>query len=290
MDFTPVQQRLQQIFKDPAKPLQSRAVGGGSINQTYRLDFNGNAFFCKINSATKFPQLFEKERKGLEFIAGQKKIKTPEILDCFESGGHQFLLMEWVSPGSRTETFWKSFGEQLAALHSVTSDHFGFAEDNYMGSVAQVNTFSPGWTAFFTGQRLQPLVIKCTEDGLLTTRHVAAFEALYLQLPAVFGKEQRPALLHGDLWSGNFMCNDLEEAVLIDPAIYFGHPSVDLGMTTLFGGFQNAFYEAYQYHAPFPPNYREQWMVCNLYPLLIHLFLFGRSYLGQIEHTLQQFA
>ena len=82
------------------------------------------------------------------------------------------------------------------------------------------------------------------------------------------------------------MCNQNFMPVLIDPAVYFGHRSVDLAMTTLFGGFDKSFYEAYHYHYPFPANYKMQWSVCNLYPLLIHLLLFGKSYLSQIEHTL----
>ena len=85
------------------------------------------------------------------------------------------------------------------------------------------------------------------------------------------------------------MCNENSQPVLIDPAVYFGHRSMDLAMTTLFGGFAKLFYESYNYHFPLPGNYDEQWEVCNLYPLLIHLNLFGSSYLGQIEDTLRKF-
>ena len=86
------------------------------------------------------------------------------------------------------------------------------------------------------------------------------------------------------------MCNENGEAVLIDTAVYFGHPAIDLGMTTLFGGFHSDFYESYNYHSPFPSNYKEQWQICNLYPLLIHLILFGKTYLSQIENILQEFC
>jgi fructosamine-3-kinase len=124
---------------------------------------------------------------------------------------------------------------------------------------------------------------------LLQARHLNAFENLYQQLKNIFDHEQ-PALLHGDLWSGNFMCDQDSEPVLIDPAVYFGHRSMDLGMTTLFGGFDKSFYETYSYHLPFPNNYSEQWDICNLYPLLIHLNLFGVGYLGQIERILQSYT
>ena len=113
-------------------------------------------------------------------------------------------------------------------------------------------------------------------------------ENLYRQLPNIFAPES-PALQHGDLWSGNFLCDDQSMPVLIDPAIYFGHRSIDLGMTTLFGGFERAFYESYHNSYPLAHNHKEQWEVCNLYPLLIHLNLFGKSYLGDIFRTIQRY-
>jgi fructosamine-3-kinase len=143
---------------------------------------------------------------------------------------------------------------------------------------------------FFVEKRLQPLVDQCLSRQLLFPEHRKKFERLNSLLAEIFNEEQKPAFLHGDLWSGNFMCSENSEPVLIDPAVYYGHPSVDLGMTTLFGGFAPAFYDAYNYHSPFPKNHKQQWQACNLYPLLIHLLLFGRSYLSQIDFTLKQLA
>ena len=95
--------------------------------------------------------------------------------------------------------------------------------------------------------------------------------------------------MHGDLWSGNFLCDTAGQPVLIDPAVYFGHRHMDLALTTLFGGFEPAFYEAYNDIYPFPKNYLQQWEIANLYPLLIHLNLFGLSYKGNILHTIRRF-
>ena len=285
---TAIFQKLVKRFAG-ANRLEWQPVGGGSINQTYRLRFSDHSILCKINSATKFPQLFQKESHGLQLIEAQSVIRTPGVIDCFETGDFQFLLLEWISQGERTEKFWKKFGEQLAALHLATTALFGLPEDNYMGSVPQSNQPSARWTDFFAEQRLKPLVQKCTDKKLLPARHQQQFERLYRLLPDIFDEGQRPAMVHGDLWSGNFMCGPASEPVLIDPALYYGHPSVDLGMSTLFGGFRPGFYEAYQYHSPFPKNYKEQWEVCNLYPLLIHLNLFGSSYRAQIAQTLDRF-
>ncbi len=268
--------------------MQFQRVGGGSINQTGRLTANDKNFFCKINIASKFPHLFQKEERALRHLLKQKVIKIPEVLHCIETGTEQVLILEWINEGSTSHQFWANFGHQLAALHSISNSQFGWEEDNYMGSVEQPNQWIADWSTFFTTQRLMPLAQKCLQQHLLTSKHLAQLEKVCEKLNDIFEPEA-PALLHGDLWSGNYMCSENGEPVLIDPAIYFGHRSVDLAMTMLFGGFDKTFYEAYHYYFPLPNNYQQQWEVCNLYPLLIHLLLFGSGYRPQIEKTLNKF-
>ena len=281
--------QLSSLFHQPITESSFSPVGGGSINETFRLKLSdNNIFFCKINSASKFPHLFQKEKAGLEIISKTGSIKTPEVIDHFIADDQQVLVLEWIQEGERNKSFWIKFGEQLAALHNVSGEYFGLHENNFMGSVQQLNNLSKKWVSFFIDYRLRPLVNECFQVHLLAAGDVESFENLYARLPQIFDEEE-PALLHGDLWSGNIMCNKWSQPVLIDPAVYFGHRSVDLAMTTLFGGFDKSFYEAYQYHSPFPSNYREQWEVCNLYPLLIHLLLFGKSYLHQVTATLKKY-
>jgi protein-ribulosamine 3-kinase len=282
-------QKLKSFFPADAT-VQFTHVGGGSINDSYCISYGSHRFFCKINSATIFPHLFKREQSGIEWIRKQGVIHTPGIIDYFEEEDTQCLVMEWITEGERTTGFWQLFGEQLAALHQGTNDFFGLHENNYMGSVPQANHPEHSWIDFFTIHRLEPLIGLCSNKALISKKHCLLFDRLYQKLTDVFDAEEKPCPVHGDLWSGNFMCNQKNEPVLIDPAVYYGHRSVDLGMTTLFGGFHPVFYEAYSASFPLPPNYKEQWQVCNLYPLLIHLYLFGSSYLGQIEQTLQQFA
>ncbi|NTS42012.1 fructosamine kinase family protein [Flavisolibacter sp. BT320] len=285
---TVIAQKLTTHFSFTGK-INFSLVGGGSINDTYRISVANQSVFCKINSATKFPHLFQTEKAGLSLLAQTGNQKTPQVIDCFEMEGFQFLLLEWIEPGIPNESFWKTFGERLAALHSVTGNGFGLAEDNYMGSVPQQNNQHDKWCSFFMENRLFPLMKKCSANNLLSSKDCSLLENLATKLPNIFNKEE-PSLLHGDLWSGNFLCTEDFEPVLIDPAVYYGHRSVDMAMTTLFGGFQQSFYEAYHYHYPLPSNYKEQWTVCNIYPLLIHLYLFGTSYLPSIRNTLQQFS
>ena len=282
-----VQSLLQQLLNINTS-LQLTPVGGGSINHTYRITAGSDTFFCKINQLAALPNLFETEKQGLELLAQQGVIRIPKVIASGQNGEHQVLILEWIEQGLQTDAFWTRFGEQLAALHHIQSKQFGLTTNNYMGSLPQSNQPADNWTDFFIQQRLQPQVKLAVNRQLLEQSHVQQFEKLYQQLGNLFTPE--PAvLLHGDLWSGNFLCDASENPVLIDPAVYYGHRSIDLAMTTLFGGFDSLFYESYNYHYGLPVNYIQQWDVCNLYPLLIHLNLFGKSYLADIVHTIRRY-
>lgn len=292
-------QRLHQHIADilsiqlnqPVQDVFVKSIGGGSINQTYQLRLsNQQQFFCKMNKAAAFPQMFLKEKRGLQILNYSGVIQVPNVVAYSVFENQQILMLEWIESGSKDKSFFKLFGQQLAALHHNTHAHFGLDDDNYMGSIPQSNTQHTDWCFFFIQQRLAPLLKKCSDRHLLTSQDASLFEVLYTKLPRIFDGEQKPALLHGDLWSGNYMCNGKGQPVLIDPAVYYGHPAIDLGLTTLFGGFDTSFYESYAYHQPLPNNYQQQWAVCNLYPLLIHLLLFGSGYLNSIRQTLKAYA
>jgi protein-ribulosamine 3-kinase len=284
-----LQEKIARQLNSHVSSIEFHSVGGGSINHTFKLSVNRQQhYFLKVNSYSKFPALFEAEKSGLEFLGNSTCIHTPKVMAYDKHNDEQFLLLEWINAGHRDEGFWKLFGKNLAKLHLYSDENFGFHEDNYMGSLPQQNTFTQNWTEFFINYRLSPQINLAVKNHLLSTEHVAQFENLYKKIPSIFA-EEKPSLLHGDLWSGNFMCNEQSEPVLIDPAVYFGHRSMDLAMTTLFGGFDKLFYESYHYYYPFPANYREQWQICNLYPLLIHLNLFGKSYLYDILQTLKNY-
>ena len=232
--------------------------------------------------------MFEKEKSGLQLLSSQKIIRVPTVIGTFIENDYQFLLLEWIDQGQRSDRFWAFFGEQLAALHSIPCSYAGLQEDNYMGALPQVNHPSPNWIDFFIRQRLEPQIKLAIDAKLLPSQHQKQFDGLCKELPGIFPMNNL-CLLHGDLWSGNFLCDHSGMPVLIDPAVYYGHPSIDLGMTTLFGGFDPLFYESYNHQIPFPSNYRKQWEICNLYPLLIHLNLFGKGYLQSIISTIQYY-
>jgi len=280
---------LGDLLNFPIHHLLLNSIGGGSINQTFELIVNHQQrFFAKMNSTTRFPALFDLEVKGLSLLREQKIFRVPEIIAVTAIEERQWLILEWIETGIQTNKFWKSFGERLAILHSFSNDHFGLNTDNYMGALKQSNKKSARWDQFFITERLQPQVKSALDSGLLEQKQVKHFDRLYQNLGDLFPLTN-PSLLHGDLWSGNFICDQHSEPVLIDPATYFGHAAMDLGLTELFGGFDDSFYQAYAANFPLPSNFAAQREICRLYPLLIHLNLFGRSYLPAIKETIARF-
>jgi fructosamine-3-kinase len=158
-----------------------------------------------------------------------------------------------------------------------------------MGAVPQSNDLNENWVEFFISNRLLPLIRKCEWKGYLDEKHFAKFDILFSRLSGLFPPSS-PCLLHGDLWNGNLMCNENSEPVFIDPGVYYGHSSIDIGMTMLFGGFDKAFSDAYLSNAKPDDNFSAQCEISNLYPLLIHLYLFGSSYKASVNSILNKYT
>lgn len=264
-------------------------VGGGSINDAYRLDTDHGAFFVKTNSADRFPSLFEAEADGLERLRKAAAIRVPEVIATGEDHDDAYLLLEHIGSSARKADFWEDFGRSLARLHQHSSDRFGLERANYIGSLKQVNTPHLEWSNFFLHCRLEPQVELARNKQRIGMGDVLRFERLYSKLASLFPKEA-PALLHGDLWSGNFLTGAHGEPVLIDPAVYYGHREMDLAMTKLFGGFDAEFYAAYHAEQPLEQGWEERMDLCNLYPLLVHVNLFGGGYAAQVQALLKRFV
>ena len=271
-----------------AEILATKPVGGGSINQAYQLKTNYGKFFLKYNEPSRYPKMFQKEARGLNLLRRPGIISVPEVLLVDETKEHAFLLLEHVDSASERPDFWDGFGEKLAGLHKVKSEKFGLDHDNYMGSLHQHNNYHDDWTEFFIVERLEPQVKMAREDERIGRSDVSGFERLYKRLEEIF-PPTKPSLIHGDLWSGNFMVDDKGEACLIDPAVYFGHPEIDIAMSTLFGGFSQQFYEAYNRHNPMEKGWQNRLEIYNLYPLMVHVNLFGGGYLSSVQGVLRRF-
>lgn len=280
---------LSSRHGQPVRLNQAFPVYGGSINEAYRLETSAGAFFVKVNTADHFPSLFHSEVHGLELLREAAELRVPEVLACGEAGGSTFLLMEYVAQEEEGREFQRRFGKMLAKLHRHGSASFGLDRNNYIGALPQVNSLHLDWAEFLMQCRLEPLVRMARDHGRIHDGDVLRFERLYSKLPALFPPEM-PALLHGDLWKNNYLAAAGGQPVLIDPAVYYGHREMDLAMTLLFGGFHRDFYDAYQEEQPLEPGWRQRVDLCNLYPLLVHLNLFGGSYADRVGAVLRQYV
>jgi protein-ribulosamine 3-kinase len=194
-----------------------------------------------------------------------------------------------LSGGSKPLDFWAQTGRGLAQLHQHSAGEFGLDHDNYIGSLNQYNQKETDWVEFFVNQRLQNQLRMCSDHGHADAGLLRMFDRLFPKLEQYFPHEP-PALLHGDLWSGNYLCGNKGAAYLVDPAVYYGHREMDLAMSLLFGGFDREMYHAYHEVFPLENGWKERVDLCNLYPLLVHVNLFGGSYISQVRAILKRFC
>ncbi|MEN8124720.1 MAG: fructosamine kinase family protein [Bacteroidota bacterium] len=262
-------------------------LSGGDINDVYKIETDKNNYVLKLNQENSFPDMFKKEKNGLISIA-QTGAKTPKVIHCFTDSGIQFLILDFIKEESISNIFWKYFAEDLVKLHKKQSNFFGLEYDNYIGSLNQINTIKKTWNTFFVEDRLDPLVKKAFDLNRLQRYHLKSFKNLYLKLNEILPIE-KPSLIHGDLWSGNLMCGKGQTPFFIDPAIYFGNREIDIAMTQLFGGFDHSYLTFYNEIYPLEKGWEERINIHNLYPRLVHLILFGKSYLNGIESVLKKF-
>ena len=263
-------------------------VSGGDINEAFRLKTNAGDYFLKINDDVRFPGMFEKEARGLELLSKHTGLTVPGVIENGTAGNHAFLLMEFISSSGMQQNFWNDFAHGLADLHKSTADAFGLDHDNYIGSLPQYNDQHDNWISFFIEERLGKQLKLAVDHRVMGRQDIRSFEKLYGKLPEIF-PEEPPVLLHGDLWSGNYMTGSRGEAVLIDPAVYYGHREMDLGMSKLFGGFSATFYIAYQEAYPLEKGWEKRLDICNLYPLLVHVNLFGGGYVSSVRNIISRF-
>lgn len=272
---------LQWYLEEQFGALRSfRQASGGCINRGGIADFKNRHVFIKWNNSKLYPLLFEKESRGLELLRSAP-LKVPEVYKTGICEGYTYILMEPILSGIRREDYWQQLGAGLARMHRLSSTTYGLDHNNYMGSLDQYNEQSKDWVDFFITRRLEPQLRLARNGGSLQPSDEKKFQQLFVQLPQRLVSES-PSLLHGDLWNGNVMTDSDGRPVLIDPAVYYGHRETDLAMTKLFGGFSSGFYRAYQETFPTEDDLDLRLDIYNLYPLLVHVNLFGGGYYRQV--------
>jgi fructosamine-3-kinase len=274
-----IENKLSEKFSESNRITDIKPLSGGSINSAFKITTDIADFFVKYNHASRYPQMFYKESLGLSLLFNAREIDVPHIV----------LILGYIDSAIPKPNFWRVFGSKLAGLHHHTSDHFGLDHDNYIGSLPQSNKRHQDWISFFVEERLEKQVKMAVQQNLLSRAIVLGFEKLYKQLPEIFPVEP-PSLIHGDLWSGNYMVGESGQPVIIDPAVYFGHREMDIGMSRLFGGFSQEFYDSYNEVYPLEKGWEERVEICNLYPLMVHVNLFGTGYVGAVQNILGRYT
>lgn len=281
---------IQKVSEDFLKTrvLNISTVHGGDINEAFSLTTDSGIYFLKVNKAKSFPEMFAKEKNGLEALREKSTLRIPKVLGVTETENKQFLFMEFIQQGKSLSNFWENFGGKLAEMHLNSSENFGWETDNYMGNLTQKNNWTESWADFFANCRILPLVEILFQRQSFSKNTVEKAENLCQRIEEIFPNES-PAFIHGDLWSGNFMTDEVGNPVLIDPAVSFSHREMDLGMTKLFGGFSENFYDAYHENYPLEKGWNERLPLSQLYPLLIHAVLFGGSYISSSKSIIDKF-
>lgn len=274
-------ERLETCLDEPLATGSLENVSSGGVIRTR----SGATYFLKTGPAGR---IYRCEANGLAELA------KPGVIPVAEAAavGDDFILTRYIERGTPAPGFFEAFGRALARMHRHTAETFGFYEDNFIGANPQPNRAEGAertdWASFYFNQRLLFQYRLAERNGYATAFLRAGLSRLESRLPALLqGSEEPPSLIHGDLWSGNFLCGPSGRAVLIDPAVYYGHREAELAMTRLFGGFPETFYRAYRQQYPLPEGWDYRERLYRLYHVLNHLNLFGTGYLPEAEAILR---
>ena len=285
--WTALEHHLYAVTRQPFTIRQRQSLGGGCINQAWRISDGQQTFFVKVNAAARLP-VFEAEAAGLAELAATGTVRVPVPLGHGVTDEYAWLMLEYLPLVNSGTQAMEKLGRSLAALHALPQKGFGWHRDNAIGATLQRNAYCNDWIQFWREQRLGFQLNLAARNGYTGALQQQG-EQLLTRLDGLFvGHSPTPALLHGDLWSGNAGCTVEGQPVVFDPAVYQGDREADLAMTELFGGFAESFYAAYREALPLTTGYPQRRTLYNLYHILNHLNLFGGGYLTQAERMIAQ--
>jgi fructosamine-3-kinase len=275
-----------------ARVAGSRPLSGGDINEAYALELaDGRRVFLKTNAHAD-AAMFPAEARGLSWLEQARCLRVPSVL-AVAPGSREapgFLVLELIESARRCADFDVRLGRGLAELHRSGAASFGLDHDNFIGRLPQSNRVRPSWPEFYWQQRLLPQLERAARAGHVSVALRKRFDRLQQRLPEWVGPAEPPSRLHGDLWGGNLHVDERGLPCLIDPAVYGGHREIDLAMMRLFGGFGSRVFDAYSEAFPLAPEHEHRVPLYQLYPLLVHVNLFGASYVGQVARALEPYS
>jgi fructosamine-3-kinase len=282
----PLVEVVAEIVHQPVVEL--RRTSGGDVSQAYRADLaDGTSVFVKHQFDAP-AGMFGAEAHGLAWLAEVTALRIPAVLGVRDEAP-QLLILEWIESGAPAANHDEQLGRGLAALHRAGAPAFGLDRDNFVAALPQANAPTADWAAFYVERRLDPLVRRATQLGLIAKDRLTQWRRLFDRMSELCGPPEPPARLHGDLWAGNALVGPNGRPVLIDPAVYGGHREVDLAMMQLFGGFSERVFAAYDEAWPRAEGHRDRVALYQLLPLLVHLVLFGAVYRARLQNALDRY-
>lgn len=283
--FSSVAEAISEATGSSFEPSGSSSIGGGCISRATRITgTDGRSFFLKQNDLD-FHDFFEAEAEALKEIEATSTVTVPEVIASGVTGQSSFLALSFMEEGTDSPASQAELGTQLARLHQIEQPFFGWHRDNCIGATPQPNPRCDDWVPFYTEHRLAHQFDLAQRKG----QRFPGSPDLLENLSALFvDYSPPPALLHGDLWGGNASCDKRGTPFLYDPASYYGDRETDLAFTYMFGGFSNAFYQAYDSVYPLDPGFKIRKILYNLYHELNHYNLFGGGYASSAQSSIQQ--
>lgn len=275
--------QLETILGQPVKRLS--ALSGGCVGEVYRVWLeNGNSVVAKVDQRRN--AVLEIEGFMLQYLRDHSSLPVPAVM----YSSPNVLIMEYIEGGSTFPVAAERHAaELLAALHTVKAEQFGLEQDTLIGGLHQPNPWTASWIEFFRDQRLLFMGREALQSGQLPRTVFSRLEKFAERLDEWIEEPDHPSLIHGDVWTTNVLSHQGRITGFIDPAIYYGHPEIELAFTTLFHTFGQAFFTRYQELKPIKPGFFEiRRDLYNLYPLLVHVRLFGGGYVGSVSGILSR--
>lgn len=287
MDFNQIESAISTATGRDFHIDNQQHVGGGDINTAMKITGSGLTYFLKLNRA-QLIGMFEAEAAGLHDMAQAGAVRVPEPVCSGVTGSQAFIVIEYLDISGRSRGSMSTFGEQLAQMHRHTCKQFGWHRNNTIGATPQINDWMEDWVSFWAEHRLGYQLELAARQGIGSIA-INKGERLREKLGDFFQDYQPEAsLLHGDLWSGNYGFVSSGEAVIFDPATYYGDREADLAMTELFGGFGGQFYAAYNTSWPLDKGYAVRKTLYNAYHILNHFNMFGGGYGSQAASMIER--
>ena len=272
---------IEQTLKRRLPSIDSMIpIQGGDIGLSFQILTRGESCFCKVYQSVDHAEMIRAEWNGLKFLRGHG-LPVPDLIDVFHNEAFSGIILKYIHSGRKEP---QTGGEVIASLHGVQEQLFGFSRSSFIGSAAIQNTRNENWADFWWETRVLPFYKEVYAEANSSIRQgMKWIERNREQLFPV----ETPVLLHGDLWSGNFIYSSSGQPYFVDPSIYFGHREMDISMMVLFGGFGEEL-GVYQEICPLEKGWQQRVFWNQLYPLMVHWIFFGGAYAMQIEQGFRE--